>query len=149
MQRFVPSGPTKSIMRYEVYRNKHSSDEDFSVINDMYKRIMSEDKYLCLNAQKNLDAGVFINGEMHPEMEKGPLFFQKKVREAVTEHHKKEQQANREIWPAQQVIPKSASVSQGDMVFCSAVDCCRKNEMSEKQDALMRNDNTLATAIVV
>lgn len=147
MQRFVPSGPTQSAMRYEVYRNKHSSDEDFATINNMYKRIMSEDKYLCSNAQKNLNAGVFVNGEMHPEMEKGPLFFQKKVREAVTAHHKREQQADREIWPAQQVLPKSASASQDDVGFCSAVNCCRKKEVDEKQDVLAQND-TLATAIV-
>jgi hypothetical protein len=135
-------------MKYEVYRNKHSSDADFTVIDDMYKRIMSEDKHLCLNAQKNLDAGVFVNGEMHPKMEKGPLFFQKKIREALTAHHTKEQQVNHEIWPAQQVIPKSAVVSQDDVTFCSAVDCCRKNETDEKLDALARRD-ALATAIVV
>ena len=70
MQRFVPSGPTRSTMRYEVYRNKKSSDADFEVISAMYKRIMSEDKELCTRAQKNLSAGVFVNGEMHPRMEK-------------------------------------------------------------------------------
>ncbi|OAG44726.1 hypothetical protein AYO21_01216 [Fonsecaea monophora] len=77
IQRFVPSGPVKSTMRYEVYRNKNSSDEDFELVNQIYKRIMSEDKYLCVNTQKNLNAGVFVNGELHPRMEKGPLFFQK------------------------------------------------------------------------
>ena len=137
MQRFVPSGPTKSVMRYEVYRNKNSSDEDFNVINEMYKRIMSEDKYLCLNTQKNLNAGIFVNGEMHPEMEKGPLYFQKTVREVVTEHFKKEQQAGHEIWPAQQNVPKTATVSQNDLNFCSAVDCCRnKGALDEKKATL-------------
>lgn len=133
-------------MKYEVYRNKNSSDEDFTVINEMYKRIMSEDKSLCANTQKNLNAGVFVNGEMHPEMEKGPLFFQKTVREVVTEHYKKERQANREIWPAQQVIPKSASVSQNDINFCSEVNCCRSNKVEEKNAAL---DVELATPIAI
>lgn len=121
-------------MKYEVYRNKGSSDEDFNVISDMYKRIMSEDKYLCDNAQRNLNAGVFVNGELHPEMEKGPLFFQSKVREIVTEHFAKEQLAGAEIWPAQQQVPKSAAASQSDANFCSAVDCCRnKNRPDEKK----------------
>lgn len=123
-------------MRYEVYRNKHSSDEDFTVINDMYKRIMSEDKYLCANAQKNLNAGVFVNGEMHPEMEKGPLFFQKTVRDVVTAHFQREQRAGEEIWPAQQVVPKTASASQKDVNFCSAVDCCRKSKVDDKTKVL-------------
>jgi phenylpropionate dioxygenase-like ring-hydroxylating dioxygenase large terminal subunit len=137
IQRFVPSGPTKSTMRYEVFRNKNSSDKDFKVIDDMYKRIMSEDKVLCANAQQNLNAGVFINGEMHPELEQGPLFFQQKVREVVTEHYQKEQRTNQEIWPAQQVVPKSATASQADASFCSAVDCCRnKNKGGEKQKTL-------------
>ncbi|KAH0431837.1 naphthalene -dioxygenase subunit alpha [Colletotrichum kahawae] len=134
IQRFVPSGPGKSAMRYEVFRNKNSSDEDFTVISDMYKRIMSEDKYLCDNAQKNINAGVFVNGEMHPTMEKGPLFFQSKVRENLTAHFKKEQALGAQIWPAQQQVPKTATASQEDTNFCSAVDCCRnKSKMEEKK----------------
>lgn len=115
-------------MRYEVYRNKNSSDEDFEIIDSMYKRIMSEDKYLCANAQKNLNTGVFVNGEMHPTMEKGPLFFQKSVRDLMQAHHKREVDANCEIWPARQALPKAASTSENDVGFCSAVDCCRINK---------------------
>ncbi|KAF6806781.1 naphthalene -dioxygenase subunit alpha [Colletotrichum sojae] len=136
IQRFVPSGPKKSVMKYEVYRNKSSSDEDFNVISDMYKRIMSEDKYLCDNAQRNLNAGVFVNGELHPEMEKGPLFFQSKVREIVTEHFAKEQLAGEEIWPAQQKVPKTAAASQSDANFCSAVDCCRNKSRPDEKKSL-------------
>ena len=125
-------------MKYEVYRNKNSSDEDFHVIDDMYKRIMSEDKYLCLNAQKNLSAGVFVNGEMHPEMERGPLYFQKTVREVVKEHHEKEQGAGSEIWPAKMRVPKTGKVGRGDAAFCDAVECCRLKGGGEgaKQDVL-------------
>jgi len=136
IQRFVPSSPVKSVMKYEVYRNKNSSDEDFTVINEMYKRIMSEDKVLCANTQKNLNAGIFVNGELHPELEKGPLFFQRTVREIVTAHWKKEQLADGEIWPAQQVIPKSALASQDDANFCTAVDCCRNKKVNEKKESL-------------
>ena len=112
-------------MRYEVYRNKTSSDEDFTAINDIYKRIMSEDKFLCLNAQKNINAGVFVNGELHPRMEQGPLFFQNSVREAVTAHHKQEVKAKQEIWPARQALPGSATTSKDDMGFCSTLDCSK------------------------
>lgn len=131
-------------MRYEVYRNKHSSDADFKVIDELYKRIMSEDKYLCANAQKNLDAGVFVNGELHPEMERGPLYFQKTVREVVQEHYKKEQDDGAEIWPARQRVPKTEKVSQADANFCSAVDCCRNNVGGGPVDA---KQDMLATAI--
>lgn len=123
MQRFVPHGPTKSSMRYEVYRNKNSSEEDFDLINQMYKRIMSEDKALCDLAQNNLNAGVFVNGEMHPRMEKGPLYFQKLVRETVQDHHKREQTLKQQIWPARQNLPNTATVSKSDIDFCSGLAC--------------------------
>jgi phenylpropionate dioxygenase-like ring-hydroxylating dioxygenase large terminal subunit len=137
IQRFVPSGPTKSAMRYEVYRHNNATDEDFTVISDMYKRIMSEDKYLCANAQKNLNAGIFVNGEMHPKLEQGPLFFQSTVRDVVTGHYEREQKEGREVWPAQQVIPKSATATQNDEFLCTAVDCCRnKGDMMGASDPL-------------
>lgn len=102
------------------------------MINAMYKRIMSEDKYLCDETQKNLNAGVFVNGELHPRMEKGPLYFQKVVRDIVLEHHKREEKAKHEIWPARQALPRTASVTEKDMEFCSnlgcqATECCSNN----------------------
>lgn len=123
IQRFIPHGPIKSTMRYEVYRNKTSSDEDFELVNQMYKRIMSEDKYLCNLAQKNINAGIFVNGELHPRMEKGPLYFQNLVREAVHEHHEREKRTGRQIWPARQTLPSSALASQKDIDFCSGLAC--------------------------
>lgn len=110
MQRFTPTSPTQCMMRYEVYRHKDATDEAFNVISDMYKRIMSEDKYLCMHSQKNLNAGVFVNGLLHPEMERGPLHFQKTVREVVTEHHTKEEAAGHQIWPAEHDLPADVAV---------------------------------------
>lgn len=145
MQRFTPISPTKSVMRYEVYRHKNASDEAFNLISDMYKRIMSEDKYLCINSQKNLNAGVFINGELHPEMEKGPLHFQKTVRDVVMEHRKKEQAADHEIWPAEQCLPKNATVSHDNITFHTVMDGCSM----EKDNLNEPLKGSLATTIAV
>ncbi|KAI9367761.1 Rieske [2Fe-2S] domain protein [Aspergillus egyptiacus] len=123
MQRFVPIAPGKSIMKYEVYRNKNATDEDFELVNSMYKRVMSEDKYLCTMAQRNINAGVFVNGELHPEKEKGPLYFQKTVRDLVVAHFEREEKAKQEIWPARQILPKEAGVSEKDVQFCSSLSC--------------------------
>ena len=125
IQRFVPNGPVSSSMQYQVFRNKNSTEEQFELVNQIYKRIMSEDKYLCDHAQKNLNRGVFINGEMHPRLEKGPLYFQKVVRDNVTEHHKREQAAKEEIWPARQNLPSSANVSKEDVDFCAGLAKCQ------------------------
>ncbi|KAK5686400.1 hypothetical protein LTS10_002518 [Elasticomyces elasticus] len=123
IQRFVPSGPTTSSMQYQVFRNKNSSEEDFQLVNNIYKRIMSEDKYLCDLAQKNLEAGIFVNGELHPRLEKGPLFFQKVCRDVVTEHHAREKKEGQEYWPARQTLPGSADASAKDIEFCSGLSC--------------------------
>ena len=116
-------------MEYEVYRHKDASDEEFERIDSMFKRVLGEDKYLCDNTQKNLNAGVFINGEMHPRMEEGPLYFQSRVRELLTHHQKLEKAAKRDINPAQQVLPISASVTEQDLGLCSGSACCM-TEMS-------------------
>ena len=115
----------QSSMRYEVYRNKHSSDADFNRIDAMYKRIMSEDKFLCDLTQKNLNAGMFINGELHGRMEKGPLYFQNFIREEVMAHWKREQATKGEIWPARQQMPATGKgkVSQADISFCEGLAC--------------------------
>lgn len=120
-------------MQYQVFRNKNSTEEEFQLVSNIYKRIMSEDKYLCDEAQKNLNAGVFINGEMHPKMEKGPLYFQSSIRKTVTSHHAREQVAKTEIWPARQTLPEATNsvISQEDIDFCSGLACS-----TEKQEQL-------------
>lgn len=112
-------------MEYEVYRHKAASDEGFEKIDSMFKRILGEDKYLCNNAQKNLGAGVFVNGELHPVKEKGPLYFQARVRDLLQEHRKREENAKAEIWPARQTLPQGAhaQASLEDMLFCNGLDC--------------------------
>lgn len=129
VQRFVPTGPSSSSMQYQVFRNKNASDADFDLVNQIYKRVMSEDKELCAQAQKNINAGIFVNGEMHPRLEKGPLHFQKVCRETVTEHYKREQSAGgMEIWPARQELPETAAASQEDIDFCKGLPCLARKD---------------------
>ena len=128
IQRFLPHSPTSATMRYEVYRNRNSPEADFQLVNQIYKRIMSEDKFLCDHAQNNLNAGVFVNGEMHPRLEKGPLHFQSVVRENVMEWWKREQKEKEELWPARQRLPETADVSRKDIDFCSGLACSTGQE---------------------
>lgn len=57
-------------MEYEVYRHNAATDAEFVEISDFFKNIMREDKELCNGAQRNLSAGIFLNGELHPRVEK-------------------------------------------------------------------------------
>ncbi|KAK4620018.1 Carnitine monooxygenase oxygenase subunit [Fulvia fulva] len=129
IQRFMPVGPSKTTVEYEVYRNTNSSDEDFKAIADTYARVMKEDKALCDKAQRNLNAGVFVNGELHPRWEKGPLFFQSSVRDVITEHFKKEKAAGQEIWPARQKVAGASGVSDEDLEICKGIGCGQQKEI--------------------
>ncbi|KIX99340.1 uncharacterized protein Z520_04916 [Fonsecaea multimorphosa CBS 102226] len=125
LQRFLPHGPKSSSMHYQIFRNKHSSEADFQRIHQLYAKVVAEDKNLCELAQKNLNAGVFVNGQMHPRLEKGPLYFQQRAREAIKQHVAQEKAARREIWPAQQRLPgdAAAAVSKEDVDLCSGLAC--------------------------
>lgn len=98
VQKFMPTAPDKSTMYYEVWRNRHSSDEDFAFISDSYKRVMAEDKVLCERAQANIAGGTFVSGELHPHKEKGPIFFQKRDREVVVEYAARERAAGKKLF---------------------------------------------------
>ncbi|ETS85618.1 hypothetical protein PFICI_03643 [Pestalotiopsis fici W106-1] len=100
MMRCIPVSSGKTKMEYDVFRRNDTTDEDFARINDFYKQVLQEDKDLCNGTQKNLEAGIFINGQLHPEKEKGPLFFQKTVRELVMAHRKHEETLGHDVWPA-------------------------------------------------
>jgi hypothetical protein len=114
-------------MHYQIFRNKNSTDAEFEYISTMYRRIMTEDKGLCELVQRNLGSGIFVNGELHARLEKGPLYFQKVNREVIRRHWKLEQAAKKEIWPARQNLPESALVSREDEELCSGL-ACRTNE---------------------
>lgn len=117
MQRLVPTGPTTCSVRYEVYRNKNSSDDEFDFINQTYKRMMPEKKCLCAETQKNVNTEVSVNDQLHRTKE--GLVFQTLVRRLIAEHHKREEDAGEQFWPAQQRLPKEEAVSKDDMDFCS------------------------------
>jgi hypothetical protein len=68
--RCIPLSATQTKMEYEVYRHNDATDEEFNKISEMFKQVLREDKDLCNGAQRNLNAGIFVNGELHPRTEK-------------------------------------------------------------------------------
>lgn len=109
-------------MQYEVYRHNQASDEDFQYIDALFKRVLHEDKDLCNAAQKNLNAGVFVNGQMHPQLEMGPLYLHQLVKSLVVAHRSEEEKKKQEIWPARQQV-SSSSITVEEMDFCSSLAC--------------------------
>lgn len=72
IQRMVPVTATTSKIENEIYRHKDATDDEFAKINAFYHQVLEEDKELCDGAQRNINNGVYINGEFHPEKEKVP-----------------------------------------------------------------------------
>lgn len=109
-------------MEYDVYRNKKGDPEKFKEIDAIFKRVLGEDKWLCNETQRNLENGVYVNGQLHPSYESGPLYFQKLVKKALVEHDREERRAKKKIWPASQNI-NGFDKTNKEVSFCDGLDC--------------------------
>lgn len=69
LMRVNPTSPTTTTLEYEVYRHKDASDQQFGDMDAFFRQVENEDKQLCEGAQRNLNAGVYVNGELHPANE--------------------------------------------------------------------------------
>lgn len=114
--RVVPVSATKTSMQYEVYRHKDATDEEFNEVDAFFKQVESEDKGLCNAAQRNLNAGVYVTGDLNSFNEKGVLYFQKLLKDAVVAHREEEKKAGDEIWPTRRMAARTGI--QEEIEFC-------------------------------
>ncbi|TFK54568.1 ISP domain-containing protein [Heliocybe sulcata] len=98
--RVVPVSATKTVLEYDIYQKKGVDEQEILEFIDFLKQVEQEDFDLCQATQRNLRAGVYTTGVLHPEKENGVLYYQNLVRERVLEHHELEKAAGREISPA-------------------------------------------------
>jgi hypothetical protein len=106
-------------MQYEVYRHISASDSTFESVDAFFKQVEAEDKFLCTNAQKNLNAGAYISGPLHLHNEKGVLHFQRMVRKILMGHREREVELGKKISPEKR-MPDDASVQDADL-FCAGL----------------------------
>lgn len=121
----MPTSATATTIYYEVYRNRHSPEEEFQKANQIFKTMTNEDRTVDSDAHKNLKAGASVNSDVPPNQEKGPLYFQKKRHEEVAKWHEREQVAKKEIWPARQKLPTKGD--DDDVDFCNNLSCSDDN----------------------
>lgn len=122
LQRFLPQAADKTKMHYQIFKNKNSPQHLFDFINNLYKQVMSEDKGLAVNVQKNMQRGLFVNGQMHPRVESAALHHQAKVREAVKIHLEEEKAVGHQFWPAVRAVETDA-VTREDEELCAGLTC--------------------------
>lgn len=114
-----PTSATTSRMRYEVYRNKNSKEEEFKGAVDFFKQVENEDKWLGNNAQPGLNSDTYVAGPLHPYMEKAVSYFESVLRTMLKEHVEAEKRKGTEVWPARRGL---ANVQlQEDELFCRSL----------------------------
>lgn len=132
LQRFLPQSAHSTKMHYQIFRHKAAKQELFDLVNTLYKQVMNEDKDLAVGVQKNMERGLFVNGEMHPRVESAALHLQAKFREAVKEHARVEREVGRVLWPAAAAATAVGGegeemekdvVSREDEEFCRGLSC--------------------------
>jgi len=131
LMRVVPTGEKSVKMEYEVYRNLSATNEEFEAMDAFFKQVEREDKFLCENVQKNLNADAYVAGPLHPHNEKGVLHFKSWLKRAVMKHQEQEKRSKHQISPMTRHMPNSNTTEED--VFCRSL--CQ-HDSSEEQASL-------------
>lgn len=104
--RVLPVSSNRTLLLYDIYRKKAdpSKVKDFV---DFMQQLNVEDFYLCEDAQKNLDIGIYSTGPLHPDRENGVIFYQTEVMKMALDHLEQETKAGHVIAPAFVNIPSA------------------------------------------
>lgn len=126
--RIVPINEHQSSMEYEVFRNHKTTDDVFGEIDAFFKQIEAEDRFLCTNAQKNLNAGGYVSGPLHPFNEKGVLYFKSLIKDVLVEHREKERAVGKEISPALR-LPEDTDTREEE-TFCQDLCSASRSDLA-------------------
>ena len=119
MMSIVPTTTNTSLMRYEVYRHKDTSPEDFKKDLDFYKQVESEDKWLAGGSQLNFDNDTYTVGPLHPDVEEAVTYVTKLVKKMLQDHVNEEKSRGEQWWPARRVHKLEGM--EEDEAFCRNV----------------------------
>lgn len=98
--RVLPMSASHTILQYDIYTKKGISDAEKKEFVDFLQLVELEDFNLCQLTQKNLNQGVYSSGYLHPQKERGVLYYQGLVRDMVKQHFEVETQAGGPVNPA-------------------------------------------------
>ncbi|KAJ9144620.1 Rieske domain-containing protein [Pleurostoma richardsiae] len=122
MMSIVPTSPTTSLMRYEVYRSKSATPEELKEKLDFFAQVEGEDKWLANGAQHNLNSDTFTVGPFHPDVEEAVTYVGGLVKKMLHDHVAEEKNRGEEWWPARRINIKGTSdTTAEDEAFCRGV----------------------------
>lgn len=130
--RVVPITPTRTVLEYDIYKKKGCDQQEIDEFVEFLQQVEIEDFDLCEATQKNLNTGIYSTGFLHPEKERGVLFYQNMVRDLVVEHLEREKEAGHVINPA--VVGSASASEEGKKLegICNSLKCT-----SESQQAVL------------
>ncbi|KAF5098053.1 hypothetical protein DV451_003565 [Geotrichum candidum] len=127
--RVVPITPTRTILQYDIYKKKGIEQAEIDDFVEFLQQVEIEDFDLCEATQKNLNTGVYSTGFLHPEKERGVLFYQNMVRDLVVSHLEKEEKAGQQINVAK--IGSASTEGQKLEGICKSLQCTSEAAKSE------------------
>jgi choline monooxygenase len=83
-EQVIPAGVRRTRLKHWFWTPRDRPEIAGSIAGD-WRTTMQEDMNICEEVQQNLDAGVFRGGRMTPERERGAIYFQSLVREALSD----------------------------------------------------------------
>lgn len=120
--RVLPISATRTVLQYDIYTKKGLPELEKKEFVDFLQMVELEDFNLCVNTQKNLNQGIYSLGYLHPQKERGVLFYQGLVRDMVKEHYASEVAAGGPINPASTGGATNAAVKELEEL-CSGLEC--------------------------
>ncbi|KAI9010265.1 hypothetical protein DFJ74DRAFT_686543 [Hyaloraphidium curvatum] len=91
--RWTPVTANETVLHAEVFVAKHTTKEEFDEFIKFFYEVDIEDFFLASFTHRNLQAGVYSQGCLHPKKENSLIYYQNSVRTKLIEHAKKEKEA--------------------------------------------------------
>lgn len=120
--RVLPITPTRTVLQYDIYTKRGISDLEKKEFVDFLQLVELEDFNLCQLTQQNLNQGIYSSGFLHPQKERGVLYYQGLVRDMAKEHFALEEKRGEKVNPAFLGGLTNESVRELDEL-CSKMEC--------------------------
>ena len=82
--RVNPCSENETVLEYHIRFRKDLSEQQKLEFQEFIRVLTLEDVAMCEAVQKNMAAGIYQHGHLHPERENGVAYFHTLVREATS-----------------------------------------------------------------
>ncbi|CAK9441112.1 uncharacterized protein LODBEIA_P49810 [Lodderomyces beijingensis] len=121
--RVLPLSAKKTTLQYDIYTKKGLDEKSKREFVDFLQLVEIEDFDLCQLTQRNLNEGIYSSGYLHPQKERGVLYYQGLVRDMIKEHLELEKKNGGPVDPAVvKANPKNKDIQELEAI-CDSVDC--------------------------